>query len=78
MKNLILCLCVFSTMLTACVSKKKYSGQVAKYDTLKTDYDKVNLLLSACLDEKDKQSAKMSSMESEYVIRNNNGTIRKH
>ncbi|HKR06517.1 MAG TPA: OmpA family protein [Bacteroidia bacterium] len=74
MKKLILCLCVFSTMLTACVSKKKYTRQVAQYDTLKTNYDKVNLQLSACLDERDKQSSKMKSMESELANLKANST----
>ncbi|MEP7170765.1 MAG: OmpA family protein [Bacteroidota bacterium] len=74
MKKLILCLCVFSTIFTACVSTKKFNNQVAKYDTLKTDYDKVNLQLSACLDDRDKQTAKMTSMESELAHLKANST----
>jgi chemotaxis protein MotB len=76
MKNLILCICVFSTMLTACVSKKKYTHQVVKYDSLKTDYDKINLQLSACLNDKDKQASQISSMESELAnLRKNSSTL---
>src|SRR5580765_3717692 len=74
MKNYILCLCVFSTLLTSCVSTKKYKAQVAKYDTLKTDYDKVNLQLSACLDDRNKQSAKISSLETELAHVKENST----
>jgi chemotaxis protein MotB len=63
-------------MLTACVSKKKYTHQVAKYDTLKTDYDKINLQLSACLNDKDKQASQISSMESELAnLRKNSSTL---
>lgn len=61
-------------MLTACVSKKKYTSQVAKYDTLKTDYDKMNLQLSACLNDKDKQAAKLSAAESELAMLKANST----
>jgi chemotaxis protein MotB len=74
MKKLILCLCVFSTILTSCVSKKKYTNQVVKYDSLKTDFDKTNIQLAACLSDKDRQSAKMSSMESELANLKANST----
>lgn len=78
MKKLILCLCVVSSMLTSCVSTKKFNRQVAKYDSLKTDFDKVNLQLSACLNDKDKQSVKMSSMESELAnLKANSSTLLK-
>jgi len=76
MKKIILCLLVFSTMLTACVSKKKYTRQVSKYDTLKTDYDKLNLQLSACLDEKSKQASKLSDLEKELAnVKANSTTL---
>jgi chemotaxis protein MotB len=63
-------------MLTACVSKKKYTRQVSKYDTLKTDYDKLNLQLSACLDEKSKQGSKLSDLEKELAnVKSNSTTL---
>jgi chemotaxis protein MotB len=65
-------------MLTACVSKKKYTSSVAKYDSLKTDCDKINLQLSACLDEKEKQAAKLSAAEAELAnVKANSSTMLK-
>jgi chemotaxis protein MotB len=74
MKKYILVLMVFSTVFTACVSSKKFNRQVAKYDTLKTDYDKLNLQLSACLDERSKQSSRITSLESELAHVKENST----
>ncbi len=75
MKNyLIICLCVFATMGTSCVSKKKLTRQVEKYDSLKTDYDKVSYQLSACLTDKSAQASKLSSMEAELANLKANST----
>lgn len=79
MKKLILSLAVFATLLTSCVSTKKYKTQVAKYDTLKIDYDKVNYQLSGCLADKDRQSAKITSMENELAnLKANSSTLLKN
>ncbi len=58
MKNSIIpiALLVIASM-TSCVSTKKYKRQVAAYDTLKVQHDKIDLMLSACIAEKDQQSA---------------------
>lgn len=74
MKKNILILFVVSASFTSCVSTKKFNNQVAKYDTLKTDYDKVTLQLSACLDDKNKQSTKISTLESENAHLKENST----
>lgn len=49
----------------SCVSSKKFKTQVAKYDSLKTEYDKVNYQLSACMTEKDKQTGRVGELENE-------------
>lgn len=74
MKKGILFFALGGMMLTSCVSQKKYKTQVSKYDTLKTDYDKVNYQLSACLDEQQKKSAKISEMEKELAYLKANST----
>jgi chemotaxis protein MotB len=47
------------------VSSKKYKKQVSQYDTLKTEYDKLDYRLAACLAEQDEKSKKISSLEEE-------------
>ena len=74
MKKYITMLFAFSIVLTSCVSTKKFNGKVAQYDSLKTDYDKVSLQLSACLDEKNKNSSRISSLESEIANLKENST----
>jgi chemotaxis protein MotB len=49
----------------SCVSSKKYKAQKKNYDTLKTDYDKLDYRLSACLTEKDNASAKITALTAE-------------
>ncbi len=79
MKNSIIpiALLVIASM-TSCVSTKKYKRQVAAYDTLKVQHDKIDLMLSACIAEKDQQSAKMSAMEAELAnLKANSSTLLK-
>lgn len=53
--------------LTACVSSKKFNSQVAKYDSLRLENEKVKTLLAACNNDKDKQASKVSSLESQVA-----------
>lgn len=61
-------------LATSCVSTKKYKSQVSKYDQLKTDYDKVNYQLSACLNDKEGQEAKLRTLETELANLKANST----
>jgi chemotaxis protein MotB len=74
MKNIFPILLAFAFLFSSCVSTKKYKGQVSKYDSLNVDHQKVRLQLAACLDEKDQQSAKVSSLESEIATLKSNST----
>jgi chemotaxis protein MotB len=56
-------LLVFS--LTSCVSTKKFNSQVARYDSLKTDYAKVEDQLRTCLTEKDANAKRVQELEQE-------------
>jgi chemotaxis protein MotB len=58
--SMVLVICMGS-----CVSSKKYKAQKKNYDTLKTDYDKLDYRLSACLTEKDNASAKITALTAE-------------
>lgn len=60
--------------LTGCVSTKKYKKQKTDYDTLKTEYDKLDYQLSACLDEKQNQKNRISTLESEVSQLKVNGS----
>lgn len=63
-----------SLLLASCVSQKKYKAQVNKYDTLKTDYDKLDYQLSACLADKDKNAKKVSDLEQQVAYLKANST----
>ncbi len=78
MKRLILFSSVVILMMSSCVSTKKYKAQVAKYDSLKTQYDNVDLMLSACISDKDKQTSKVISLQDELAnLRANSTTMMK-
>lgn len=78
MKNIVLLVVAVSVMSSSCVSTKKYKGQVSKYDSLKVDHEKVRIQLAACLDDREKQSAKMSSMQDEIAnLKTNSSTLLK-
>lgn len=65
-------------MTSSCVSSKKFNKQVAKYDSLKTENDKVNYQLSACETEKESQSSKIKSLESDLTnLKANSSTLLK-
>ncbi len=78
MKRIILFSVSAILMMSSCVSTKKYKAQVAKYDSLKTQYDKVDLMLSACISDKDKQGAKVISLQDELAnLKSNSNTMMK-
>lgn len=52
-------------LLSSCVSSKKYKKQLAKYDVLKSDFEKVEYELAACRSEQEKKTVKISALESE-------------
>ena len=62
--------------LTGCVSQKKFNAQVAKYDSLKTSFDKVDLMLSDCIEESKKKQARIGNLEEELgSAKKNSNTI---
>lgn len=65
MRALLIPILALSLFATSCVSSKKYKKQVSQYDTLKTEYDKLDYRLAACLAEQDEKSKKISSLEEE-------------
>lgn len=79
MKKLLLPFLAISLLLTSCVGTKKYKAQVSKYDSLKTEFDKLQYQLSACLTDKDAQGLKIKSMEQEMQeTKSNNNTMLNH
>lgn len=77
MKHLIV-LVFIGSMMSSCVSTKKFNKQVAKNDSLTTQLEKVNYLLSACLSEKENQVSKMQGMEAELAsLKANSSTMLK-
>jgi chemotaxis protein MotB len=73
MKKIIISLAC-ATLIAGCVSTKKYKKQKSDYDTLKTEYDKLDYQLSACLDEKQTQKARINSLENEVSQLKANGS----
>jgi chemotaxis protein MotB len=65
MRALLIPILALSLFASSCVSSKKYKKQVSQYDTLKTEYDKLDYRLAACLAEQDEKSKKISSLEEE-------------
>jgi chemotaxis protein MotB len=72
----ILSTAIVAIALTSCVSTKKYKKKVGEHATLKTEYDKLDYQLSACLSEKEKNAQKIQSMEGELAnLRANSTTL---
>lgn len=63
-----------SMVMTACVSTKKFNSQVAKYDSLKTDYAKVEDQLKTCLTQKEVNDKKVADLEKENAFYKENYT----
>ncbi|MEO8148816.1 MAG: OmpA family protein [Bacteroidia bacterium] len=53
--------------LSSCVTKKKFNSQVAKYDSLKIDNEKNKTLLASCLNDKDRQANRVTTLEAELA-----------
>jgi len=76
MKKIIIVSLLVTTGLCGCVSSKKYNKQKSNYETLKTDYDKLNYQLSACMTDKDNQTAKVAALQAEIDnLRANSTTL---
>ncbi|MEP7128549.1 MAG: OmpA family protein, partial [Chitinophagales bacterium] len=63
-----------SLAVTSCVSTKKFDSQVAKYDSLKTDYSKVEDQLKTCLTQKEVNDKKINDLEKENAFYKENYT----
>lgn len=61
-------------ILGSCVSTKKYQSQIAKYDSLKNDYAKVEDQLKTCLTEKEISQQKQADLEKENAFYKENYT----
>lgn len=72
-KNLTLFLAI-AILMSSCVSTKKFESQVAKYDSLKTDYSKVEDQLKTCLTQKDAMDKKVSDLEKQNQYYKDNYT----
>ena len=60
--------------LSSCVSNKKFKTQVSKYDSLKTDYNKVEDQLKTCLTDNEKNAKKASELEEQNKYLKDNYT----
>jgi len=65
MKKILISILVVSVVLTSCVTKKKYKAQISRYDVLKTDFDKAELELNLCREERKQKTEKISALEEE-------------
>lgn len=54
-----------TTILSGCVSKKKYNEQVVMYNEIKVEYDRIIRELNTCNVENEKQQVKLSALEAE-------------
>jgi chemotaxis protein MotB len=52
---------------SSCVSKKKYNEQVSKYESLKSNHDKIVIDLNNCLSDKDQKQLKIAALEAEVI-----------
>lgn len=66
-RNKIIALAAILLLMASCVSTKKYKKQVAKYDVLKADFDKAELELNLCRDERKQKAEKINSLETELA-----------
>lgn len=65
-------------ILPSCVSRKKYNKQVTQYDTLKTQYDRVDLMLADCISRTRSQDSTISGLNNELAnLRANSSTLLK-
>ncbi len=66
-KILVIALLISTVMFSGCVSSKKYKEQVKKFDTLKSDYDKIEDQLRTCLSDKNNKTNRISELEEQIV-----------
>lgn len=52
---------------SSCVSKKKFNEQVSKYESLKSNHDKMVIDLNNCLSDKDQKQLKIAVLEAEVL-----------
>jgi chemotaxis protein MotB len=52
---------------SGCVSKKKYNEQVSKYESLKSNHDKIVIDLNNCLSDKEQKQLKIAVLEAEVL-----------
>lgn len=67
MKRVTILLFSAAYLMTGCVSQKKFNAQVSKYDSLKTSFDKVDLLLSDCAEDTKKKQVRIKELEDELA-----------
>src|ERR1043165_9471116 len=60
--------------LSSCVSSKKFKTQVAKYDSLKSDYNKVEDQLRTCLTDKEAADKKKAELDQQVEELKKNST----
>ena len=74
MKKIIIPIVSLVLLLSGCVGTKKYKNQIAKYEALKTECDKIQYQLSACLTDKESQDGQIKKMEEELKYLKANST----
>lgn len=62
-------------LMTGCVSQKKFKAKVSEYDSLKKDYEKVDLMLSDCTSEREKQASKIKTLEEDLAYAKKNSSV---
>src|SRR5258705_11133688 len=60
--------------LASCVSTKKIKSEVGKYDSLKSDYNKVEDQLRTCLTDNEANAKKRAAAEEELTVVKANST----
>ncbi len=66
---------VVVVLMSGCVSQKKFKAKVSEYDSLKKDYEKVDLMLSDCASEREKQSARIKTLEDDLAYSKKNSSV---
>jgi chemotaxis protein MotB len=67
MKYLSFPIAVILLFSSGCVSKKKYNEQISKYESLKSNHEKMVIDLNNCLSDKDQKQLKISVLEAEVL-----------
>lgn len=67
-------MCFIFLTLASCVSSKKFKSQVSKYDSLKSDYNKVEDQLKTCLTDKEANEKKVANLAEQNAYLKENYT----